>query len=137
MLANTARMAMASERILRLIQIQAEGHEILPNGKTSHISTLAMDHSQETGQPKPIEFIHLRQWRLLRALSGAGDLLSLSRLLLPLLQLFLWIAEIALSRHEGVAQILRRWSVRGLEVDRRSAYVFLLAQYAIRALTDG
>lgn len=92
--------------LLRLVQIQAKGHQILSNSEAGHVRALAMDHSQETSQPKPIKLIHLRQRRLLRTLGGTRNLLPLSCLLLPLLQLLLRIAEVALTRHEGVVQVL-------------------------------
>ncbi len=104
--ASTYRQAVDKGCLLRLVQIQAKGHQILPNGEAGYIRALAMDHSQEAGQPEPIKLIHLRKRRLLRTLGGTRSLLPLSCLLLPLLQLLLRIAEVALTRHEGVVQVL-------------------------------
>ena len=90
------------ERILGLIQVQAKCHEILSDGKTGHVGALAMDHAEETAEPEPVQFTHLGKRRLLRTLTSGGSFLALIRLLLPLLQLLLRIAEVALTGHQGV-----------------------------------
>jgi hypothetical protein len=61
-----------------------------------------MDHAQEPAESKPVQLIHLGKRRLLRTLSSGGSFLTLICLKLPLLQLLLRVAEVALTRHQSV-----------------------------------